>query len=192
VPVAAIVGYTNAGKSTLLNALTRSDVLAEDKLFATLDTTSRQMRFPDARELVLTDTVGFIERLPKDLLQAFKATLEELGDADLLIHVIDASDPHIDLHRRVVEEVIEDLDLQEIPVLVVLNKADLLGEDELALRQREQDGVGVSATTRQGLDVLMKAIEQAMWRQGRGDLKPDFVRAQEQWAAEAEERAGES
>ncbi len=192
VPVAAIVGYTNAGKSTLLNALTRSDVLAEDKLFATLDTTSRQMRFPDARELVLTDTVGFIERLPKDLLQAFKATLEELQDADLLIHVIDASDPHIDLHRRVVEEVIEDLELGELPVLVVLNKADLLEEDELALRQREQGGVGVSAMTRQGLDVLMTAIEQAMWRQGRGDLKPDFVRAQEQWAAAAEERAGES
>jgi len=192
VPVAAIVGYTNAGKSTLLNALTRSEVLAEDKLFATLDTTSRQMRFPDARELVLTDTVGFIERLPKDLLQAFKATLEELGDADLLIHVIDASDPHIDLHRRVVEEVIEDLELQDLPVLIVLNKADLLDEDELALRQREQSGVGVSAMTRQGLDVLMAAIEQAMWRQGRGDLKPDFVRRQEKWAAEAEDRTGES
>ncbi|MCP4867208.1 MAG: GTPase HflX [Proteobacteria bacterium] len=179
VPVAAIVGYTNAGKSTLLNALTRSKVIAEDKLFATLDTTSRRMRFPDAREVVITDTVGFIEHLPKDLMQAFEATLEELHDADLLVHVIDASDPYIDLHRGVVEQVVMDLGLGELPVLRVLNKIDLLSPEEAEVVCREHEGVGVSALSRDGLEDLMHCLEEAMWRRGRGDLRPDFVRVRE-------------
>ena len=179
VPVAAIVGYTNAGKSTLLNALTRSDVIAEDQLFATLDTTSRRMRFPDAREVVITDTVGFIEHLPKDLMQAFAATLEELHDADLLVHVMDASDPHLELHKAVVEEVIRDLGLAELPVLRVLNKVDLLDDEAAAAVVTAQDGVGVSALTRSGLEPLMRQLEAMMWRQGRGDVRPDFVRARE-------------
>ena len=95
-PVISIVGYTNAGKSTLLNALTGGDVLAEDKLFATLDPTSRRLRFPREREVIITDTVGFIRDLPKDLVAAFRATLEELADADLLLHVVDAADPRRD------------------------------------------------------------------------------------------------
>ena len=176
-PIAAIVGYTNAGKSTLLNALTRSDVIAEDKLFATLDTTSRRMRFPDAREVVVTDTVGFIEHLPKDLMKAFEATLEELGDADLLVHVIDASDPHAELHREVVEQVIADLGLAELPVLVVLNKVDRVDSALVAPLVRLHDAVPVSALKRTGMDELMKRIEEAMWRRGRGDVRPAWQRA---------------
>jgi len=179
VPVAAIVGYTNAGKSTLLNALTRSEVIAEDKLFATLDTTSRRMRFPDAREVVITDTVGFIEHLPKNLMQAFGATLEELHDADLLLHVIDASDPYLELHRGVVEQVIRELRLEELPVLRVLNKTDLLSDEEAAAVCIEHEGVGVSALARDGLEPLMRRLEEEMWRRGRGDLVPDFVRVRE-------------
>lgn len=181
IPVAAIVGYTNAGKSTLLNALTRSDVLVQDKLFATLDTTSRLMRFPDQREVVVTDTVGFIEHLPKDLLQAFKATLEELDDADLLLHVVDACDPHSALQRAVVQEVIEDLGLQEMPVLLVLNKVDRMPDEEVQGLVRESGGVPVSALRRTGLDELLERIEQVLWRQGHGDVKPAWMREQERW-----------
>jgi len=175
-PIAAIVGYTNAGKSTLLNALTRSDVLAEDKLFATLDTTSRRMRFPDAREVVVTDTVGFIEHLPRDLMKAFEATLEELHDADLLVHVIDAGDPHAELHRKVVEDVVSELGLGELPVLVVLNKADQVGPEELARLENHHEGISVSALERTGLDGLMAKIEEAMWRRGHGDVRPEWQR----------------
>jgi GTP-binding protein HflX len=179
VPVAAIVGYTNAGKSTLLNALTRSNVIVEDKLFATLDTTSRRMRFPDAREVVITDTVGFIEHLPKDLMKAFEATLEELHDADLLVHVIDASDPHAELHREVVEDVVRELGLGGVPVLRVLNKIDLLSEEEAAAIVRTHDGIGVSALAREGLEPLMRRLEEEMWRGGHGDVRPDFVKVRE-------------
>ena len=192
VPVAAIVGYTNAGKSTLLNALTRSKVVAEDKLFATLDTTSRLMRFPDRREVVLTDTVGFIEHLPKDLLQAFKATLEELNDADLLVHVVDACDPHIDLHRRVVVEVIKDLELDALPVLLVLNKVDRTDPEAVEALVRDTGGVPVSARDRTGLDDLMPAIEAALWRQGRGDVRPSWMKDQERWAEQAEAASDEA
>src|ERR1700677_1927792 len=126
VPTVAVVGYTNAGKSTLLNTLTGSDVLAEDRLFATLDTRSRTLRCGWAgwgeREVVLTDTVGFIRNLPKDLFAAFRATFEEAADADLLLHVVDASDPAQDDHIRTVLSVLDDLDLLEIPRMLVFNK----------------------------------------------------------------------
>ena len=184
VPVAAIVGYTNAGKSTLLNALTRSTVLAEDKLFATLDTTSRRMRFPDRREVVLTDTVGFIEHLPKDLLQAFKATLEELSDADLLLHVVDACDPHLELHQRIVVEVVKDLELDSLPVLLVLNKVDRMTAESVDALARDSGGVPVSALDRSGLGELMTRIEAALWRQGRGDVRPAWQQEQEHRAQE--------
>jgi GTP-binding protein HflX len=121
-PVVAIVGYTNAGKSTLLNSLTGSEVLVEDKLFATLDPTTRRLRFPRERELILADTVGFIRDLPKDLAQAFHATLEELDDADLLLHVVDAADPNRDAHIVAVERILGDLNLAETPRLLVYNK----------------------------------------------------------------------
>jgi len=175
VPVVAILGYTNAGKSTLLNALCRSDVLAEDQLFATLDTTTRRMRFPSRRELVLTDTVGFIEHLPKDLLNAFKATLEELHDADLLLHVIDAADADRDLHIRVVEEVIEELELDALPVLRVLNQVDRLDDEGVAESIRDLDGVPVSALEGDGLDDLMEELERVLWRQGHGDVRPAYL-----------------
>ncbi|MEE2829395.1 MAG: GTPase HflX [Myxococcota bacterium] len=181
VPVAAIVGYTNAGKSTLLNALTRSEVLVEDKLFATLDTTSRRMRFPDARELVLTDTVGFIEELPKDLLRAFEATLEELKDAALLVHVLDATDPHIELHDSVVNSVIEDLGLAGIPLLRVLNKIDQVDAALQAELESRWEAIAVSALDRRGLPELMEQLERVMWREERLDLKPAFRTEAEAW-----------
>jgi len=185
VPVAALVGYTNAGKSTLLNALTRSEVLAEDKLFATLDTTSRRMRFPDAREVVITDTVGFIEHLPRDLMAAFKATLEELDDADLLLHVLDASDEHVDLHADVVREVIAELGLAELPVLVVINKADAADAEATLRLQHATGGVVVSALDRTGLPELMQAIETRMYRAGQGDLRYPHQRSAQAWQAAA-------
>ena len=172
VPVAALVGYTNAGKSTLLNALTKSKVLAEDKLFATLDTASRRMRFPDAREVVITDTVGFIERLPKDLMKAFEATLEELQDASLLVHVVDAADPYRVMHMEVVGEVIEELGLGHLPVQIVLNKADLTEPGELEAMVMETGGLPVSALKRDGLLPLMGQIERHLWREGHGDTRP--------------------
>jgi len=182
VPVAALVGYTNAGKSTLLNAMTHSKVFAEDKLFATLDTTSRRMRFPDAREIVLTDTVGFIEHLPTDLLRAFEATLEELSDASLLVHVLDATDPHKALHHEVVIQVLAELGLDRIPVLRVLNKIDLLPEDEWASLGEVWDATVVSAVSGEGLTHLMEQLERAMWREDRRDLKPEFRKNEERWS----------
>ncbi len=169
-PVVSIVGYTNAGKSTLLNVLTGSEVLAEDKLFATLDPTSRRLRFPRQRELIITDTVGFIERLPEDLVKAFKATLEELMDSDLLLHVVDASDPQSSLHIRVVEEILSDLELTERPKLLVWNKADQIslerGEELLA----QHGGILVAAREKQGLAELLMKIESLLWEEGHREL----------------------
>jgi len=130
VPIISIVGYTNAGKSTLLNALTEAEVLAEDRLFATLDTRSRRLRFPRDREVIITDTVGFIRDLPKDLFAAFRETFEETADADLLLHVIDAIDPDREQHIATTETLLTQLELHEIPRLTVFNKADLLDADE--------------------------------------------------------------
>ncbi len=172
VPVVGLVGYTNAGKSTLLNALTRADVKAEDKLFATLDTTSRRMNVPDARELVLTDTVGFIEHLPKDLLRAFKATLEELNDADVLLHVVDASDPNAELHMAVVNGVLDDLDLKHMPRMIALNKTDAATDEQVVALSREHGGTPVSALERAGLKELMFALEDTLVRTGHGDVRP--------------------
>jgi GTP-binding protein HflX len=124
VPIVSIVGYANAGKSTLLNTLTESNVVAEDKLFATLDTRSRRLRFPEEREVVITDTVGFIRDLPKDLFAAFRATFEEVADADLLLHVVDASDPARELHIETTEALLGELGLGEIPRIIVFNKID--------------------------------------------------------------------
>jgi GTP-binding protein HflX len=136
-PVLSLVGYTNAGKSTLLNTLTGSDILAEDKLFATLDPTSRRLRFPQDMEVIVTDTVGFIRHLPAELLQAFKATLEELHEADVLIHVVDLSNPRFADHINVVEGLLRELDLDNLPRLTVFNKIDLvdpaLVDEQLAL-----------------------------------------------------------
>lgn len=159
-PVAALVGYTNAGKSTLLNTLTRSAVLAEDKLFATLDPTTRRLRFPRERELVLADTVGFIRNLPRELTEAFQATLEELSAADLLIHVADASHPDLDQQVAAVESILADMDLLAVPRLMVLNKCDRLDEETRErLRRRWPDAVLASAASGQGMAGLARRIE---------------------------------
>ncbi len=123
-PVISLVGYTNAGKSTLLNSLTKSDIYAEDKLFATLDPTSRRLRFPEDVEVIVTDTVGFIRNLPEELIKAFKATLEELHEADLLVHVVDISNPRYSEQIRVVEQLLEELELNDITIMTVFNKID--------------------------------------------------------------------
>ncbi len=159
VPVASLVGYTNAGKSTLLNAMTRSEVLAENRLFATLDPTTRRLRFPEEKELILADTVGFIRSLPKELVEAFRATLEELEEADLLLHVADAAHPELDMQLAAVDRILEDLGLHETPRLLVFNKADMLDEaGREILRARHPDAVLVSALTREGLDALGAAV----------------------------------
>jgi GTP-binding protein HflX len=157
--VASLVGYTNAGKSTLLNTLTNADVLAEDKLFATLDTTTRRLRFPQERELIVTDTVGFIRSLPKELKEAFRATLEELEAADLLLHVADAGHPELEMQLRAVEEILDELELQDIPRLLVLNKWETLDDEtRLALAALYPAAIRVSARTRLGLDDLTAEI----------------------------------
>ena len=163
-PVAALVGYTNAGKSTLLNALTGSRVLAEDKLFATLDPTTRRLRFPRERELVLADTVGFIRDLPNELKEAFRATLEELDEADLLIHVADASHPDFDRQLDSVEAILCDLKLESVPRLLVLNKIDKTPPDTLeGLSERFPGAVAVSAVTGEGMASLAAAIEERLF-----------------------------
>jgi GTP-binding protein HflX len=165
-PVVAIVGYTNAGKSTLLNGLTGSEVLVEDKLFATLDPTTRRLRFPRERELILADTVGFIRDLPKDLAQAFHATLEELDDADLLLHVVDAADPDRDAHITAVERILGDLNLAETPRLLVYNKVDRLLPEEKAILESGGQSLAISALDRTTVLPLLAAMETALWREG--------------------------
>lgn len=169
-PVISIVGYTNAGKSTLLNALTHSEVLAENKLFATLDPTSRRLRFPDEREVIITDTVGFIRDLPKDLVNAFRATLEELYDADLLLHVIDASDPARDEQVEAVEKILESLELLQKPRLLVWNKIDRLQPEEAAELVRQKGGVAVSAQSRDGFEDLLLKADRILFAEGATEL----------------------
>jgi GTP-binding protein HflX len=165
-PVLSIVGYTNAGKSTLLNALTDSRVLAENKLFATLDPTSRRLRFPTEREVIITDTVGFIQDLPKDLVAAFRATLEELSDADLLLHVVDASDPQHEKQIAAVEKILDSLDLLGTKRLLVFNKADRLPGGEAKFLAKTHDGVAISALTGDGLDELLRIADGILEAEG--------------------------
>lgn len=145
IPIFSLVGYTNAGKSTLLNALTKSDVFCEDKLFATLDTTSRRLRFPRIQEVIFTDTVGFIRDLPTDLVAAFKATLEELEDASVLLHVIDASSPQVHSQIAAVENILKQLKLDGKPMIRILNKADLLDPLDVLELSRQYDAIAISA-----------------------------------------------
>jgi GTP-binding protein HflX len=163
---AAIVGYTNAGKSTLLNALTGSRVQAEHRLFATLDPTTRRLDLPTGRGLLLTDTVGFIQKLPTDLVAAFRATLEEVTEADLIIHVVDASSPTAAEQAETVEEVLRDLDAATKPRVVALNKVDLLGPAArrravVAISARYPGAVAISALNRSGFPALLEAIDHA-------------------------------
>jgi GTP-binding protein HflX len=167
-PVVSLVGYTNAGKSTLLNALTGSQVEAEDKLFATLDPTSRLLRRPGHPDIILTDTVGFIRRLPADLREAFMATLEELENAHLLLHVADAASLELEEQMAAVDEVLEELGLGEVPQLVVLSKVDLLDRAaQDALAERFPQAVLVSGRCGQGLNQLVERVHRLLERSHR-------------------------
>jgi GTP-binding protein HflX len=163
VPIVSIVGYTNAGKSTLLNNLTRSETFVEHRMFATLDTASRRLRFPREREVVITDTVGFIRDLPKDLMAAFKATLEELEDADVLLHVVDISNPRYEQQMESVLGIIDDLGLRDKPRVVVFNKVDLADPEEAGNIVRRYNGVAVSALDKKTFPLLLHAIEENIW-----------------------------
>ena len=165
VPVIAIVGYTNAGKSTLLNTLTGADVLEEDKLFATLDPTTRNLKLPSKQEVLLTDTVGFIRKLPHQLIEAFKSTLEEAKYADIILHVVDASNPQMDEQMYIVYETLMNLEVKNKPVITAFNKQDKV-DGEVILRDFKADHVvNISAKTGEGLENLQNVIEEVLREQ---------------------------
>jgi GTP-binding protein HflX len=169
-PIISLVGYTNAGKSTLLNALTDSDVYAEKKMFATLDPTSRRLRLPIEQEIIINDTVGFIRDLPETLVAAFRATLEEISDSDLLVHLVDASNAQALAQIESVDKILNELKLNDIPQIVVLNKADLL--DEVSLKALERsllfdksyESVTVSAIQPKTLKPLLEKVGEFLAR----------------------------
>ncbi len=163
-PVISIIGYTNAGKSTLLNTLTKSSVLAESRMFATLDPSSRRLKFPRDIEVIITDTVGFIKNLPKDLMVAFRATLEELESADLLLHVIDISNPRFEDQIESVERILGDLEIQNIPVIRVLNKQDQVENETVENLVRILGGIAVSAHTESTLIPLIEKMQSMISR----------------------------
>lgn len=164
VPVAAIVGYTNAGKSTLLNQMTGAGVLEEDKLFATLDPTTRTLKLDSGQEILLTDTVGFIRKLPHHLIQAFRSTLEEAKYADMIIHVVDASNPQMDIHMHVVYETLNQLEVGDKPVITLFNKTDRLceGSDRIFKDFRAEKTLAISAKNKMGLDEIKDTIEELL------------------------------
>jgi GTP-binding protein HflX len=163
VPSVAIAGYTNAGKSSLLNRITKAGVLVENALFATLDATVRRSTTPDGRLYTLTDTVGFVRNLPHQLVEAFRSTLEEVADADVIVHVVDGSHPDPASQLATVRDVIGEAGARDIPEIVVFNKADLLSQDDrLLLRSLEPDAVFVSARTGEGIEEIRQAIARAL------------------------------
>ena len=164
-PTAAIVGYTNSGKSTLLNALTDADVLVEDKLFATLDPTTRRLPLHNGTDILITDTVGFIRKLPHSLVDAFKSTLEETAMADFLIHVLDVSNPKIDHHRRATNEVLEEIGAGGKPTIVVLNKVDAVSEPG-RIEEITHDYPGallISAKERTGIEEVILGLKRLVY-----------------------------
>jgi GTP-binding protein HflX len=163
-PVISIIGYTNAGKSTLLNTLTKSHVRAENRLFATLDPSSRRLKFPKDIEVIITDTVGFIKNLPKDLMVAFRATLEELEGADLLLHIIDISNPRFKDQIKSVETILLDLNLDDIPLIRVLNKMDLVDEATTQELSRNFDATAISAKEKSSLMPLIEKMKDSIHR----------------------------
>ncbi len=169
VKVVAVVGYTNAGKSTLLNTLTGANVLAEDKLFATLDTRTRRAQLPSGNEIVITDTVGFIRDLPKDLFAAFRATFEEAADADLIVHVVDASDRAREDHVLTTAKLLAELQLEDVPRVVVYNKADRLDPRLAAMLADENNGVALSALDLRTLRPLLHRIDRALFPPDRSE-----------------------
>ena len=169
IPVAALVGYTNAGKSTLFNRLTQAGVLEEDKLFATLDTTLRRCVLPGGREVLLSDTVGFIHKLPHHLVKAFRATLEEASYADILIHVVDDSDPNAAMQTQVAYETLQELKAADKPILTVLNKQDVRDPSLMAwpLPYQAESVLRVSAFRAEDREKILEALEQILRRQER-------------------------
>ena len=165
VPVIALVGYTNAGKSTLLNALTHSDVYVADKLFATLDPTTRRVILPGGREALFTDTVGFIQKLPTTLVEAFQATLEEIKEADLLVHVVDITHPNVHAQAEAVLQTLDEIDASHVPMLTALNKIDRLTDPDAAQAALADfdDAVAISALHGQGLDELLAATSRKLY-----------------------------
>jgi GTP-binding protein HflX len=168
-PVLSIVGYTNAGKSTLLNRLTNSDVLVADQLFATLDPVSRRLRFPRERDVIVTDTVGFIRDLPPDLVAGFRSTLEEINDASVIVHVADASNPEVEHHIESVRGTLAELGLSDKPEQLVLNKCDRLPDFEAERLARDTGGVAISALTGAGLPDLLEALAKVAFPTEGGD-----------------------
>jgi GTPase len=164
-PVISIVGYTNAGKTTLLNSLTNSHAWAADQPFATLDPMSRRLRFPADREVIITDTVGFIRSLPKELIAAFRATLEELRSADLLLHVVDLSHPHYEEQMATVEGLLKELEIDHTPVLIVFNKQDQVSPQLAQNLCRLYDAVAVEARNPATLSPLIARIQSILWGQ---------------------------
>ena len=165
-PTASIVGYTNAGKSSLLNALSGAEILVEDKLFATLDPTTKRIKLQGGNEFLLTDTVGFIRNLPHDLVDAFKSTLEEAVHGDFLIHVLDASSPEVEEHYAATMEVLQDLGVKKKEMITVFNKSDLCnqGQYEAKLQARHPDGIYLSALKKEGFGELFARIEELLYR----------------------------
>ena len=170
-PVVSIIGYTNAGKSTLLNSLTKSEVYADNLLFATLDTSSKRIRFPKEKDVIITDTVGFIRDLPANLAGAFKSTLEELHNADMFLHVVDISDKHFRKHIKSVEKVLEEMNLLEKERLIVFNKIDKISSEQLEEVEKEYyNAVYVSAINRKSFDNMLVKISYYFFKEGLGSL----------------------
>lgn len=165
IPVAAIVGYTNAGKSTLLNTLTDAGILAEDQLFATLDPTTRNLKLPGGQELLLTDTVGFIRKLPHHLIDAFRSTLEEAKYADFILHVVDVSNPQMDSQMYIVYETLDNLGVKDKPVVTVFNKQDKVREMPVIRDFRADYTVKLSAKTGEGIEELLEIMEAVLREQ---------------------------
>jgi GTP-binding protein HflX len=172
-PLVAIVGYTNAGKSTLLNRMTNATVDAEDKLFATLDPTSRRLRFPEEREIVLTDTVGFIRNLPKDLVHAFRSTLDESVEADLLLLVLNAGDEEAAFHKETVERTLDELGAAEVPRIVVLNQVDRADPEIVAAMSERWEASCISALTGQGIEALLERVERTLFLERRAEARAE-------------------
>ena len=166
IPILSIIGYTNAGKSTLFNLLTRSQFEVENKLFSTLDTATRRLRFPKSHKVVITDTVGFIKDLPKDLMGAFRPTFDELRESNLLIHLIDISHPRFPEHIESVEKILLELRLGHIPRLQVFNKEDKLSPEERGAICRKYGGVSISAFQPESLEKLFLAMDRKLWEVG--------------------------
>ena len=174
VPVLSLVGYTNAGKSTLLNALTNSEVMAEDRLFATLDTSSRRLRLPREQEVIITDTVGFIHDLPQELIGAFRSTLEELSEADLLLHVIDASSPHCEENLFSVEKILDEIGLKNTPLIRVFNKMDQTDDIRLANLCRRFNGIAVSGIDHESLIPLVEEAARSLMSMDRQNETQEY------------------